>query len=287
VQTYRFASRYPPTSRPLGPYNDDLLIPNKRHEPFVTARHGQAHYQFSADRYFVVADERLEAYLAVQEDGAARITQAFIAVLEPNRAFDSLVRIPLEFSPARPGLYVSTIRAASLGLERVATLGVYIAFEIDGEPLEKASFTFLYTPDVAVPARFTGQFRESLVDGSLLIEAGIQVQLAGWYLIDCNLYDRDGYPVAWTRFKGQLPVGDAVVPLSFFGKVLRDAGAPSPYSIGQLRGQRHVEGRDPDSDSMPDYAGSFRTQSYSVASFSDREWDDPSRRARLERLAAP
>jgi hypothetical protein len=137
---------------------------------------------------------------------------------------------------------------------------------------------------VAVPARFTGEFREGIENGSLLLEAGVEVRAAGWYVIDCNLYDADGYPLAWTRFKGALAAGAERVPLSFFGKVLRDAAAPSPYSIGELRGQRFVEGRDPDADLMPSYRGRYSTRPFPLTAFSDREWDDVSRRARIERL---
>jgi hypothetical protein len=285
LATYIHASRYPPSSRPLGPQNDDLLSPNKRHEDPTQTKDGRVRYRFSADRYFVVGDERLEVFLEVQDNARIAITTSFVAALEPGHPFESLVRIPFELAPGASGLYTASLRPSALPLPpRAAEVGVYVAFDHGGAAPEKASFVFHYTPARAVPARFTGQFRDALRGGSLVVEAGVRVEQPGYYLIDCNLYDHDGHPLAWTRFTGDLAAGDTFVPLSFFGKVLRDAAAPSPYAIGQLRGERHVLGRDPDADRMPAFEGRYSTRAYALSEISDAEWDDDSRRRRIERL---
>jgi hypothetical protein len=283
VAAYIHSSRYPPWSRPLGPHLDDLLEPNKRHEETRPSRDGQRRYRFSADRFFVIGEEPLEAFLEVA-GGQIDVTTSFVAVLLPGRPFESLTRIPFTLSPAAAGLYTATLRPATLGLDQAAEVGVYVAFTAGGPEVEKASFAFHYTPKAAVPARFTGRFRDEVAQGSLRLEAEVEVWKAGWYVIECNLYDQGGHPLAWTRFTGPLEPGERFVPLTFFGKVLADAGAPSPFQIGQLRGERHVEGRDPDVDRMPPFAGRYATRAFAANDFSDAEWDDESRHARIARL---
>ena len=86
------------------------------------------------------------------------------------------------------------------------------------------------------PARFTGQFDDDVVHGSLRVRVGIQVRQAGRYIVDANLYDRKEQPLAWTRRKVKLDEGKSMVELQFFGKVLRDTAAEGPYYVRQVRG---------------------------------------------------
>src|SRR5687768_13982083 len=51
LEAYRFTAQYPPTSRPLGPGNVDLLEPNRRHETPRPGKDGALHYLFTADKY--------------------------------------------------------------------------------------------------------------------------------------------------------------------------------------------------------------------------------------------
>jgi hypothetical protein len=193
-------------------------------------------------------------------------------------------RTPVAFR-ADGDLYAASFRPAELApADRPVFIGVYIAFDYGGEVPQKASFIIHYTPERAVPARFTGAFRDSIAAGSLRIEAGVEVARPGHYVIDCNLYDADDNPVAWTRFKGELATGTHDVPLDYFGKVLVDSKATPPFHIGELRGYRFVEGADPDQELMRPFDGELTTADYRLEQFSDAPWDSPEKRAKIERL---
>ncbi|MBZ0236710.1 MAG: hypothetical protein K8M05_30560, partial [Deltaproteobacteria bacterium] len=278
---------YPPQSRPLGPQNEDLLEPDKRHEDFVPSEDGAVEVRFTADRYFVTGGEPLTSYLEVRRDGRpvpVTITTAFAAVLVPGKTLDASTRIPLTFTDAG-GLHTNVFAPGALpGLSSAVEMGVYIELDHGGAVRPRASFLVHVTPTRAIPARFTGVFRDAIEDGSLVIRAGLDVHRAGYYLIDCNLYDARDRPVAWTRFKGQLPAGRTEAPLLFFGKVLVDAGAEPPFHIGQLRGQLFTDGNDPDTESLPPFEGHHVTRAYALGDLSSAEWDSPEKQTMIRLL---
>ncbi|HEU4733163.1 MAG TPA: hypothetical protein VFT22_34960 [Kofleriaceae bacterium] len=284
LTAYRKANVYPPTSRPLTKDQLDLLSPNRRHETMHAADHGDGvSYLFTADRYFVIADETLTATLDVRRDGVpipVTITQAYAAVLDPVSHRDQ--PIPLSFA-ASGSILAATFAPAKLDLARQAAIGMYVEFD-DGTAKQRAHFDFQYTPARGIPARFTGAFSESIEAGSLVIRPGVEVTSPGHYVIDANLFDAADQPVAWSRFKGDLAAGAQQATLLFFGKVLVDAGAHGPFHIGQLRGARFVPGMDPDLEQMPPYGGSYTTGPYPTDTFSDAEYDSAEKQRMLELL---
>jgi hypothetical protein len=208
------------------------------------------------------------------------ITQSFAAVLDPgNRAPE---RFPLELrgGPALRG----TFAPATMRLARQAAIGLYVEFDYGGAR-QRARIDLQYTPSAGIPARFTGSFQDAAANGSLVVRAGITVTRGGHYVVDCNLYDAEDRPVAWTRSKVELTASTREVELSFFGKVLTDQGVRGPFKIGQLRGARFDPGRDPDLEQMPPYAGSYTTRAYPASAFSDAEYDSPEKQRMLSFLA--
>jgi hypothetical protein len=285
LTAYKKANVYPPTSRPLTRDQLDLLAPNRRHETLREADQGDGiTYLFTADRYFVIADETLTATLEVRRDGkpiAVTLTQSAYAILDPVAHRE--LPIPLSFAPRGGGL-AATITPAKLDLARQSAIGVYVEFDY-GDGKQRAHFNFEYTPAAGIPARFTGTFHDEIESGSLVIHAVIDVIAPGPYLIDANLFDAADQPVAWTRFKGDLAAGRQIADLVFFGKVLVDASARGPFHIGQLRGARFALGRDPDLEQMPPFPGSFTTKPYATTDFSDAEYDSPDKQRMIELLS--
>jgi hypothetical protein len=284
LTAYKKANVYPPTSRPLTKDQLDLLEPNRRHESTREADQGDGiTYLFTADRYFVIADETLTATLEVRRDGrpiAVTLTQSVYAVLDPVTHRE--LPIPLSFA-ARSGVLAATIAPAKLGLARQSAIGVYVEFDY-GDGKQRAHFNFQYTPAAGIPARFAGAFHDEIESGSLVIHAAIDVITPGPYLIDANLFDAADQPVAWTRFKGDLAAGRQIADLIFFGKVLVDASARGPFHLGQLRGARFAPGRDPDLEQMPPFTGSFTTKPYATSDFSDAEYDSAEKQRMIELL---
>ncbi|HET9622460.1 MAG TPA: hypothetical protein VFP84_13900, partial [Kofleriaceae bacterium] len=289
LTAYRKANIYPPTSRPLSKDQLDLLQPNKRHEAMrPTDRDPNVRFLFTADRYFLVGDDTLTATLAVERDGkplAVTLTQAYASVVDPKTHQEP--RVDVAYAPgAAPGAPLSTVFVPSkLPLKRQAAITMLVEFDY-GTGKQVAHFDFQYTPSGGVPARFTGTFSDALDNGSLVIHAGVDVISPGHYVIDANLFDADDQPVAWTSFQGELAAGRQDAALLFFGKVIVDGNARGPFHIGQLRGAHYAPGMDPDLEQMPPYPGSFTTQAYTTAQFSDAEYDSPAKRKMIELLSS-
>jgi len=290
LTAYRRANVYPPNSHPLTRDHDDLLHPNQRHEiARVMDDDAKVKFLFTADRYFVIGDGALHATLDVHKDGDAtpvpvRITGAYAVVLDPSKPDAVGMQVPLAFTGAG-GSWAATFAPASLTqLSRQTTIGMYVEFETD-HARQHAHFDFQYTPASGIPARFTGELRDEIVDGSLVIHAGVAVARGGRYLIDCNLYDASDEPVGWSRFQGDLAEGAATADLQFFGKVIADAKASGPFHIGELRGARFDPGVDPDLEQMPPFAGSYATAAYPASAFSDADYDSPQKQQMIELLS--
>ncbi|MCR9144997.1 MAG: hypothetical protein NXI24_22355 [bacterium] len=158
------------------------------------------------------------------------------------------------------------------------------AFEIAGRPGGEVHTmrTHFYSSPTA-PAKFTGNFREGVRDGSLIVAAEVLVEDAGRFTIEANLFaepeteanqiaqpetranliaesateaqgivataalrvERDEVPVAYARADARLRRGLQWVELEFFGKVLHDANQPGPYVLRGLRGVQNTGPIDP------------------------------------------
>lgn len=274
LTTYIRINQYPPTSRPLSIHHD-IITPNRRYEsPHPTRGDSDVTYWFTADKGTLVGDEILNVFLEVRRGGEP-IDVTIVAAAADQTA--------LTFTK-QGDRYVNELRLAGAKYQGAAAVEVRVEFEYAPGATQVASFPVLYTPKRVIPARFTGTFREAIVNGSLVVYAGIEVKQPGWYLVDANLWAADNSPVAWTRYKGNLGTSDKEVPLEFFGKVLVDANAPGPYQVRQLRGARHVERQDPDVESMPFFDGTFTTRAYSLDELSPAEWDSDHKREMIRLL---
>jgi len=284
LTAYRKANLYPPGSRPLTREHTDLLRPNRRRESFrPTDADDGTSFLFTADRYYVFGGEALTSTLEVRRGAAVvpiQITAALVAVLDPKAAPQP---IAIDYAE-HAGIWSARFAPSTLNLTRQAAIGMYIEFDA-GHGKQRARYDFQYTPAAGIPARFTGAFRDAVVDGSLVIAASLDVTAPGHYILDANLYDASGAPVAWTHWKGDLAAGNRDADLMFFGKAIVDANARGPFHLGQLRGARFEPGRDPDLEQIPPYAGAYTTKPYATTDFSDAEYDSPEKQRMLQFLA--
>jgi hypothetical protein len=272
LTAYKRINQYPPTSRPLG-REHDILTPNRRYETVRPSElDNDVTFLLTADKNTVVGDDVLAVSLEVWRDGAplAVTIHDAVADLDDDRK-GTYAPIPVEMTGAG-GRYEARFALGETPYRHAARVRITARFEHSPGQIERTSFVFLYTPTEAIPARFTGKFREAIEDGSLVIYAGVAIDEPGWYLIDCNLFGPADEPIAWYRHKGNLTAEDREVRLHFFGKVLTDTGVAGPYHIGQLRGARYLEGREPDLENMPFYEGTYVTKPYRLDQFSDAEW---------------
>lgn len=285
IAAYREQTKYPPTTNALRSVDVDLLDPDHRPEQ-PTASRGDSDLQiiYTGDHLGLTGDERLTSWLQAERDGQAapvKMIGAAVRVIEPALGEAT----PLTYTQV-DGRWQHVLDPSTLGVTTPVTLGMTVTFDAGGG-VEQRVLHVAYTPTAAIPARFTGTFRDVVENGSLVIYAGIEVAQAGFFLIDCNLYGPGNEPVAWTRFKGDLPQGAGEVRLEFFGKLLRDQGVEPPFHIGQLRGARRVELRDPSYDQMELGAWSYTTRSdFHLADLSDAEFDDDHKRHMIDLMQA-
>lgn len=280
VEEYRFANRYPSTSQPLRVHDGDLMRPNQRYEKAEPSGFDDSIRLFySGAKNTIVGDEPVATFLEVTRAGKPHPVKILAAQARIEAAE---AEIPLAYSGSG-ARYMNQFSPAALGVSRAAMIETEIWFELGPGQEESRTLRFFYTPEAVIPARFTGNFRDVIEDGSLVIYAGIDVKAEGHYVIDCNLYGAGDAPVMWSRHKGPLPKGSSEVKLVFFGKALRDQGVSPPYHIGQLRGGRHVLGQDPDIESMPlgDWRYTTRTR-FTLEDLSDADWDSEHKRKMIE-----
>ncbi|PKA17198.1 hypothetical protein [Leptospira haakeii] len=97
------------------------------------------------------------------------------------------------------------------------------------------------------PAEWSGYFLDVPRDGSLSVKTGVNVFKAGTYHLEANLVNAgNGDPIAWASFDGKLNAGRQEVEFLFFGKLIRESGYEGPYALTQLRGHRVNLAVDPD-----------------------------------------
>lgn len=280
VTAYRKANVYPPGSRPLTRQHVDLLEPNRRHETFrPTDADDGSSFLFTADRYFAFGDDIVTSTLEVNNAKAVTITAALAATNDP-----AAKPVPISYVQTG-GVFTAQFSPASLHLHDQTEIGMYIEFDPGTGTRQRAHYNLQYTPASGAPASFSGVFSDSIVDGSLVIRAGLDVTLPGHYIIDCNLFDASNAPVGWTHWKGDLAAGSAGADLSFFGKVIVDANVKGPFHIGQLRGARFDPGHVPDLAQIRPYDGSYATRAYATSEFSDGDYDSPDKQRMLQFLS--
>lgn len=287
VELYRRASRYPPTSRPLGLHQDDLIHPNKRHERRRPSRElPSTEILFTADRYAVTDREPLTPSLHAWRDQAPvsiELVESTMFVIAPAMSGRTPRPLPLQ---EQDSAWVATVVLADhFKAEEALQLRLLVAFRLEGADVERAWLDVLFTPPRAVPARFTGMAHDEITEGGALqVIVGVEVYRPGYFVIDANLWTASEEPVAFSRWKGTLGRGTPSVSLSFFGKAIRDRGLAGPYRLGELRGVRVAQGHDPDLEKMTGEVSGYETKAYALEAFSDAEWQSPERERRLEAL---
>ncbi len=295
LAAYKQWARYPPTSRPIGEQPDQLrphsLLATVR--PLDPNRGGKATLRQEQDRLYLVPGEAAVVTLAASVGGAPAtvvVAQAGLARLEGTPAVLSapISGVTFRDDGVAPDVTANDGVLTAAVLPPVASLSGYagdlrltVSVRVNGEQGE-ASFPFIYAG--VPPARFTGTVREAVEDGSLALYVGVEVHVAGRYVVVARLYDAGDRPVALLQQNDMVDVAARELRLLAFGKVLRDAGAVSPFTLRDVQGWRMAESGYPDRQLLDIWSGPYQTAAYAPTVFSDREWDSPSKRNRLAGL---
>jgi len=274
IRRFLEATPYPATSGRLTRANEDLLYPNRRSErplPIPDTLGDDPDqvvtWLFTTDRWAYVGPETVHVRLEVRRGGEPLDVSILSATA--TREGDSGVEgagepLALRFEDGR---YLGELSLARMA-DHFGPIVLDVAFEYEPGRRHSDRIRIFSTPADHIPGRLT-EVRDSLQDGNLRVEVGVDVGAPGFYRIDANLYDANGEPVAFAFFKGELASGAQQVPLDVYGKVLRDAGVPGPYTIGEVRGYRFLDGQYPDREILPSSSETWTTSAWTLDSFRD------------------
>ena len=90
--------------------------------------------------------------------------------------------------------------------------------------------SIMYT---ALPhGRLNGTYTEAVENGSLVVGAGVTIDQPGRFKVIASLYGPDSQQaLVFAQNSVQLEAGERSIPLTFFGKILHDAGVDGPYVL--------------------------------------------------------
>lgn len=296
LEQYRLSTRYPPTSRPLTEHPDRIRLhdPAERTKPLDS--HSSTKVTAGQDRTFIRSDEAAKLWIrCATENGApvpCRINDAAtVSVINEDGAVATQRQAPLTFhddgqqgdDAANDGTWTALLQPNAIGMGDVAgTLRVDVEVT-DGDDRGTPFFTLVATGEA--PATFTRQISESIVDGSLVLGAGMTVKLPGHYRVTGRVDDAAGKPLALVEFDDELAAGERVAPLVVFGKLIRDSHPAFPLHLRDVEAFLLVEDAFPDRRMVPPLEGPvYATRVYEESQFSDAEWTSEERQRYLTEL---
>lgn len=286
------ANPYPSTSGRLTRDHADLLQPNRRHErprPIPdTVGHDPAQvvtWLFTADRWAYTGPGVVHAWLEVRRGGRpVEVEIAAASAVREGRGGAEGPRVALDFR--REGERFAAELPLHLFADHHGSILLELRFEYAPGKLHEDALRIFHTPADRIPAQLTGGARDFVRDESLVVAVDVDVARAGFYRFDANLYDPSGEPVAFAAWKGELAPGLQSVDLGVYGKVLRDAGIPGPYTVEQIRGYQFLDGQYPDYAYLADLPATHTTASYPLGDFTDQLFVDAQRAQLAEMMAA-
>ena len=301
LREYERATRYPFDSRPIAEHPDQVYPtrPVGRGLPLIakgsSAPSQDVTLKLQQDRVQVVAGESIRLEVSCEDSLHARLPCQVETAMARGLAHavpaGSTVPgpIPVAFNDrgqdsdvrADDGVSTAGWVPGAAGFARYSgPISVEIHVRSGGE-VGDATFDLLYTP--SAPARFTGRVREAVEAGSLALYLGIEVVRPGRYVINARVDDADGKPFAYLQWNDPLTQASRQVRLQLFGALLRDGRPKLPLRLRDAQGFLLKEDTDPDRETMASLTGDFyRTGTYSLAEFSDADWQSEERERHLK-----
>lgn len=130
-------------------------------------------------------------------------------------------------------------------------------------------------------AHLTGAVRDSVRDGSLVIEAEVVVEEAGRFHLAGTVASMKGEPLGWAQAAAELEPGTHWLALEFYGLMFRERGVAGPYRVPSLA--LSTTGGMPNAlnDLVED---AHRTRAYPLARFTAEPFGAPGLLRAAERL---
>ena len=314
LEEYRLHFRYPSSSRPLSRRMVDLLDPYAVRPERLPLFEKQTHargdrpiylYSWTAPTYLVTGARAAVAALEVYEPSSDRPVsiQVQSASVQADPEFGSVEIGTAAVAADSAGRNVFRWQPDPKQRLHWGQVAFLVRFRAPNGKLFLVQTDFRSTP--RPPAYFSGRFREQLRNGSLAIEAEMDVKTAGRYIIEANLFDEDGQPMQWVYLRRYLERGRQQIELPFFGLVFHDRGfGAGRLVLRNLRAfrlhypfdPRKLDGmlarsepvpttNAPDREYVEPYSGEYRTKKvYKISEFSRAEYQGKDKAARLSAI---
>ncbi|MCE9597089.1 MAG: hypothetical protein K8S54_03900 [Spirochaetia bacterium] len=330
---YKEWAKYPPYSRPLGLDQTDLLSPNQANEPAIPVVQEQAEgcptdpksrtpcskpprisdisCSLSMDKRLSVGVEDQKLFVECHrtvEDRLERLPIEITQVVTVNQTTKQRLASPIfqgddgsnGDAVANDRIYTVVLRPGKQDWGWM-NVGVSITVQKLSQALTTAWFS---SPRIV--AEFKPGMSDFIQEGHLHISVPVVVHKAGYYLFQANLLEQGGdhTPIATSDWKGNLEAGVHLVPMVFFGKIIRDRDVNGPFVMQNLRGHRlnlpvvpgelsalmrtggipkNLKQDEPEFEYLP-VAAEHVTRYYSAHDFSDQEWTSPEKDDRIRFL---
>jgi len=343
IALYESYAKYPPESRPIDSSNWDLLHPWLTENtpvsliPMQTLRQMEAlqssgledeeisqrvtvpsnlpSYQFDINKAILAGtQDQITARLTVTRSNGSN-TPLGIHIIKAELIGDddfganSLGSVPFSCDTAS-AICSFQWKAPSADKKYWGALELQVTLNVEGTNDEYVARQSFYSSPM-VAGSFNGNFTESLVNGSLVIDAGVDVQRRMACFVSANLYSADKEaPVQFVQRRTIVDPSMKSISFTFFGKIFRDYGEEGMFRIQDIKAQCENLPYPPEwfMDSLAHRAElqafrannppapeptriyfaynaySFVTRRYVTNDFSDEEWQSPAKTRKLEAL---
>lgn len=143
-------------------------------------------------------------------------------------------------------------------------IAVKVTATADDGTERKAVGGFLYSNPAA---ELTGEFRERVVDGNLVLATQVDVEAQARFHLAGTLATADGEPLATAQLSRELEPGTHWLDLTYYGLILSERGASGPFRLSSVT-LSTTEG-------MPNALGpvlnnAYMTKAFAAAQFHER-----------------
>jgi hypothetical protein len=286
LQRYQQATRYPHESRPAREHPDQM-----RHEDTQRTQAldkddpaSDVRLRLKQSAVFLAGGQSVDFSVRCESrEGEARpceVASAQVREAETVPGAGGLPPVPLAFAAGPDGWHTARFTPAAEGFALFeGTLRADVEVT-SGATRGRATLDIITTGNP--PAAFTGQVRESLERGSLVLRLPLQVRKPGRYVIAARVDDADGKDFAYLSFNEELRAGRQEVELTVFGLLVRDEKPRLPLTLRDVDGFLLRESGDPDRELLLPLQGPVHTtKGYPLTAFSDAEWTSEERQRYL------
>ncbi|MFA9275335.1 MAG: choice-of-anchor X domain-containing protein [Candidatus Aquirickettsiella gammari] len=295
--SYREATKYPLSSRPISEHPDQIypnLAVTETHAMRLANGRTDATIQISSSqsRVYMSANESVHFILQAKDANHQTLPLSVTRSVASGLSFNNsraASQVPVALADngqdgdarANDGIASGIFSPANSGLAGFhGTIRVEVNYHVNGQA-GALFFDVIYSPEL--PANWAGKIREANENGALVFYLPIEVRQAGRYILNARVDDAKGQPFALLNFNDLLVQGRQEIRMVIAGNLLRDQQASFPLTLRDIDGYLLKEDQDPDRLLLPRIEASvYKTKNYTLKSFSDTEPDTEERQRHLK-----